>query len=308
MSANAGPGRGVIHDLGYRGFQGQRLGTGPILRELYTSSLAHAFGIGRAGKSKVMPWLIAVLMWIPAIVLAGLIIQLDRMSLTDQADLFGPLSNYFGLPYWTQLLLTVFVATQAPVLFARDLRYRTIVLYFARPLSRTLFVLTRLAALATAIFLVVAAPMTAWYGVALSSKMDRAEHTRHYFAALLGVLVLALVLAAIAGMVCTLTTRSGLAVAAVIIVLMLSSGIVTTALGIAYDQGSAGWGQVAASLNPFTAVAELIAGLFNQPLPIETLPRPDGAGPVAAAVLVCAAWVAVPTLLLVARVRKAASL
>ena len=120
--------------------------------------------------------------------------------------------------------------------------------------------------------------------------------------------MLALVLAAIAGMVCTLTTRSGLAVAAVIIVLMLSSGIVTTALGIAYDQGSAGWGQVAASLNPFTAVAELIAGLFNQPLPIETLPRPDGAGPVAAAVLVCAAWVVVPTLLLVARVRKAASL
>nr|WP_257909851.1 hypothetical protein [Janibacter limosus] len=52
-------------------------------------------------------------------------------------------STYFAYPYWTQLLITIFVATRAPVLFARDLRYRTIVLYFARPVSRTRFVLTR---------------------------------------------------------------------------------------------------------------------------------------------------------------------
>ncbi|GAB3581986.1 ABC transporter permease [Calidifontibacter terrae] len=299
--------RGVIHDLGYRGFQGKRVSNRAILTELYRSSLAHAFGIGRAGKSKIMPWLVALIIAIPAIVLAGLIVQLDKMSLTDQADLFGPLSNYFGFPFWTQLLITVFVATQAPVLFARDLRYRSVVLYFARPVSRTMFVLTRLAALTTAIFLIIAVPMTLWFGVALSSKMDKSEHTRHYFAGLLGAVVLALVLAAIAALVCTLTTRSGLAVAAVIIVLMVTSGIVTTALGITYNSGHSGWGQVAASLNPFTAVAEMVVGLVHQDPPIETLPRPDGIRAVAA-ILVCVVWVVLPVIALIARMRKAASL
>lgn len=306
MSSNSF-GNGVIHDLGYRGFGGKRVSNAAILRELYRSSLAHAFGIGRSGKSKVMPWLVALIIAIPAIVLAGLIVQLDQMSLTDQADLFGPLSNYFGFPFWTQLLITVFVATQAPVLFARDLRYRTIVLYFARPVSRTMFVLTRLAALATAIFLIIAVPMTLWYAVALSSKLDKAEHTRHYFAGLLGVVVLALALAAIAALVCTLTTRSGLAVAAVIIVLMVTSGIVTTALGITYNAGHPGWGQVVASINPFTAVAEMVVGVVDQPAPVEILPKPTG-WKTAAAIVVCAGWIVLPTLALIARMRKVASL
>ncbi|GAA3686897.1 ABC-2 type transport system permease protein [Yimella lutea] len=299
--------QGVIHDLGYRGFQGRRLGTGAILRELFTVSLGHAFGVGRSGKSKVMPWLIAGLMLIPAVVLAGIIVQLGRMSLTDQAELFAPLSNYFGFPYWTQLLITVFVATQAPVLFARDLRYRTIVLYFARPVSRTMFVLTRLAALATAIFLVVAVPMTIWYGVAMTSELDRGVHTRNYLSALFGALLLALILAAIAGLVCTLTTRSGLAVAAVIIVLMVTSGIVTSALSITYQSEHPARGQIPASFNPFTAVAELVAGLFDQPTPNPTIPRPTGVG-VPAAAAVCVVWVVAPTLLLIQRMRKAASL
>lgn len=299
--------RGVIHDLGYRGFDGRRLGTGPIVLELLRTSLAHAFGIGRSGKSKVMPWLIAALLLIPAIVLAGIIVQLGQMSMTDQADLFAPLSNYFGFPYWTQLLITVFVAAQAPVLFARDLRYRTVVLYFARPVSRVLFVLTRLAALATAIFLVVAAPMTIWYGVALTSDLDHGTHTRNYLAAIFGVAVLSLILSAIAGLVCTLTTRSGLAVTAVIIVLMVSSGIVQTALGITYQSSNPSRGQIAASFNPFTAVAELVAGLFEVSTPNPTIPRPTGAG-VAAAIAVCAVWVVAPTWLLIERVRRAASL
>ncbi|KNX38416.1 hypothetical protein [Luteipulveratus halotolerans] len=304
----SGQPRGVIHDLGYRGFTGRRRTTGQVAGSLYATSLRHAFGLGRTGKSKVLPWLITLIMLVPALVLAGIIIQLNKMSLQDQADLFGPLSTYFGYPYWTQLLLTIFVAGQAPVLFARDLRYRTIVLYFARPLSRTVLVLVRLAALTTAVFAIIAVPLTIWYAVAMSSDMPRGQHTKAYLAAMVGSLVLALLLSALSAMVSSLTTRAGLSATGVIVVMMLLSGVTTAMMGAAYDQGSRTGGWIAAAFNPFSCVAGLVSGLFDQRTPIDVLPQPDSAGWTAFFALASLAWIVIPTLILLARTRKAASL
>ncbi|UIJ36146.1 ABC transporter permease subunit [Allobranchiibius sp. GilTou73] len=301
-------GRGVIHDIGYRSFEGRRRGTGAIAASLYVTSLRNCFGLGRSGKSKIVPWLMAALILLPAVVLAGLILQLKKMALSDQADLFAPLSNYFGLPYWTQLLVTIFAAAQAPVLFSRDLRYRTIVLYFARPLSRSLYVLMRLAALATALFAVIVVPITIWYAVALTSDLDHAEHTRHYFSALFGITVLALVLAAVSGLIAALATRAGLAVAAGIAVLLVSSGVVTAVLGASAESDSRTTAQIAAAFNPFTAVASLTSVICRQPTPSDTIVRPHGFGWGAFFVVVSLLWIAVPTLLLMWRTRKAASL
>lgn len=296
---------GVIHDIGYRSFTGRRGGTGAIARELYLTSLRHCFSIGRSGKSKIIPWLMAAFILIPALVLAGLILQLNKLNLGDQGNLIAPLSNYFGLPYWTQLLITIFVSTQAPVLFSRDLRYRTIVLYFARPLSRSLYVLMRLAALVTAVF---AVPLTLWYATALTSNLDTSEHTRHYVAAIFGVAVLALILSCVGGLIAALATRAGLAVAGGIAFLTISSGIITTVLGVAYDSGNTTLAQIAAALSPFTAVGSLVSVIAHQPTPNEQIVRPVGVGWGSFFVIACILWVLVPTLLLMLRTRKAASL
>ena len=208
--------QGVIHDLGYRRFRGRRLGTGAITLELYRDSVAQAFGIGRSGRAKVMPWLVIVLMTIPAVVLGAISIQAGQGLPQGGAGTVAAPSTYFGFPYWTQLPITILVATQAPVLFARDLRYRSVVLYFARPVSRTRFVLTRLAALTTAIFLVIAGPMLLWFACAVSTTPDAGLHARRFGAAMVGVAVLALALAALGAFVSTVATRSGLAVAAII--------------------------------------------------------------------------------------------
>ncbi|RNI21584.1 ABC transporter permease [Flexivirga caeni] len=300
-------GRGVIHDIGFRPFTGKRQGTGAIAWSLYLTSLRHCFGLGRSGKSKVMPWLIAAVLLVPALVLAGLLLQLNKMSLSSQADLFGPLANYFGFPYWTQLLITVFAAAQAPVLFARDLRYRTIVLYFARPLSRTAYVLMRLAALTTALFAVIAIPLTIWYAAALSTKVDHSEHTKNYLAAIVGVAILAIVLATFSGMVSAITTRSGLAVTAVIVALMLTSGVVTSVQGAAYDSHHRGLGLTAALFNPFTVVAEFVSGAFHQPTPSASMPHPGTGWTIGYAVAI-ACWAFGSAYLLIRRTRKAASL
>ncbi|HWC21616.1 MAG TPA: hypothetical protein VG502_04870 [Flexivirga sp.] len=299
--------RGVIHDIGYRPFTGRRQSTGAVACSLYLTSLRHCFGLGRSGRSKVMPWLMAFLLLIPALVLAGLLLQLNKMSLSSQANLFAPLANYFGFPYWTQLLITIFAAAQAPVLFARDLRYRTIVLYFARPLSRSLYILMRLAALTTALFAVVVIPLTIWYGAALSADVDRGEHTRNYLAAVLGVAILALLLATFSAMVSAVTTRSGLAVTAVIVGLMLSSGVVKAVQSAAYAGDHRTMSFVGSLFNPFTVVAELISGLFDQPTPDSTVLHP-GAGWTIGFVVAAICWTLGAAAVLLHRTRKAASL
>ncbi len=300
--------RGFIHDIGYRSFTGRRGGPGAIARELYFTSLQHCFGIGRSGKSKVIPWLMAGFIFIPALVIAGLILQLNKLNLADQGGLIAPLSNYFGLPYWTQLLVTIFVSTQAPVLFSRDLRYRTIVLYFARPLSRTLYVLMRLAALVTAVFAVIAVPLTLWFAAALTSDLNKSEHTSHYFAAIFGVAVLALILSCVGGLIAALATRAGLAVAGGIAFLTISSGIVTAVLGVAAETGNTTVAQVTAAFSPFTAVGSMVSVIAHQPTPNEQIVRPEGVGWGGFFVLACLLWALVPTLLLMWRTRKAASL
>nr|WP_257909852.1 hypothetical protein [Janibacter limosus] len=72
------PPRGVIHDPGYRGFDGRRLGDGAITLELYRNSVARAFGIGRSGKAKIMPWLVILLMAVPAVVPGAISIRAGR--------------------------------------------------------------------------------------------------------------------------------------------------------------------------------------------------------------------------------------
>lgn len=298
------PPRGVIHDLGYRGFDGRRLGDGAITLELYRNSVAQAFGIGRSGKAKIMPWLVILLMAVPAVVLGAISIQAGQAP--PEAEMSAP-STYFAYPYWTQLLITIFVATQAPVLFARDLRYRTIVLYFARPVSRTRFVLTRLAALTTAIFVVIVGPMLVWFACALSTGVESGLHAQRFGAAVVGVAVLSLVLAALAGLVSTLATKSGLALAAIIVVLMVPSAMITMALAITTQLDNDGVGQLIASAHPFTAVALLVSGIFGDPPVNSTIPQPHG-WLIGFAVAVCVAWVVLPVLALVARIRSVASL
>ena len=65
--AAAGNG-GVIHDLGYRRYEGQRLGRAGIIRALYWHSLRSAFGIGRGAKAKIVPLFTFIVMCLPAIV------------------------------------------------------------------------------------------------------------------------------------------------------------------------------------------------------------------------------------------------
>src|SRR5260370_42484351 len=59
---------GVIHDLGYRRYDGKRLRRAQIARALCWHSLRSAFGIGRGVKAKIVPVITFGIMFLPAII------------------------------------------------------------------------------------------------------------------------------------------------------------------------------------------------------------------------------------------------
>lgn len=121
-------GGGVIHDIGYRQYGGQRRGRPQIVRALAIDGLRTSFGLGRGVKAKIFPALLFALMCLPAVV------SIAAMALNPGN---GRLIGYDTYqPTLRPLVLLVFVALQAPNLVSGDLRYHTLPLYFARPISR----------------------------------------------------------------------------------------------------------------------------------------------------------------------------
>jgi ABC-2 type transport system permease protein len=148
----AGSATGSIYDLGYRRYDGPRLGRRHAVRALFGHGLRAAFGLGRSGRAKVAPLVLGGLIALPAVVsvafgaLAG-----------GAAARVNPISLE-GYLEFAQTLLVFFVAAQAPELLVRDQRHRVLTLYFSRALERADYVLAKYLALLAAVGIVFALP------------------------------------------------------------------------------------------------------------------------------------------------------
>lgn len=237
--------KGVIHDLGYRHYEGERLGRAHITRALYVDSARGAFGLGRSAKSKVMPMLVLAAISLPAVIVAVV------ASVTHLDSLPGGYTSYVVK---TQALVMVFVAGQAPASVSRDLRFRVMSLYFSRPLQRVDYVAAKFAALATAVFLLIALPLTILFVGALLAKLPLSEQLPDYSRSLGGAALTALALAGIGLVIAAVTPRRGLGVAAIITVLAVLAGVQGIVSGIADEQGNDTVAGYAGLLSPFTLV------------------------------------------------------
>jgi ABC-2 type transport system permease protein len=224
---------GVIHDIGYRHYDGPRLGRAAITRALMLSSLRHAYGLGRSGRSKVMPILLLAVMVVPAAIMVGI---------ENAMKLSKPLIVPVDYAFLLQPVVALYLASQAPQLFSRDLRYRSIVLYLARPPRRSDYALAKLTALAGALMVLIGLPLVILYAGALLAGYDFTDMTRQFLDGLAGALLLAVLLAAIGGLIAAATPRRGFAVAAIIAALIVSFAAAVTVSSIAdsrHDMSSA---------------------------------------------------------------------
>jgi ABC-2 type transport system permease protein len=146
---------GVIHNIGYRRYEAQRLGRAQIVRALTWHSLRSAFGIGRGAKAKVFPVLVFALLCLPAAVNAV------KMA-TSPAG--GPIVTYDDyVPSLRTVAMLIFVAVAAPNLVSSDLRNHTLPLYFARPIHRIDYPAAKLAAFFLACLAMVEIPLLLLY-------------------------------------------------------------------------------------------------------------------------------------------------
>jgi len=249
---------GVIHDIGYRPYTGERLGEGAVAWSLFRTGVRNCFGLGRSARSKVLPMSLLGAMLLPAVVLVAVLVQAGEvLGLTGQ---IVPYSRYALI---TQVVISVFVAAQAPALISRDLRFRTITLYLARPLRRSTYVLVRLASLLVAVFALVAAPLLVLYVGGLLAELPPARETELFLAALVGALLLAAVLSGLAALIAAVTTRRGLAVAGITVVLVVSYTVVTAVQGLGTEEGMPRLAEFAGLFSPYTLVDGVQVWLFD---------------------------------------------
>ena len=263
----------VIHDIGYRPYAGPRLGEGAVAWAFFVTGLRNCYGLGRSGRSKILPMGLLGLMLLPALILVGVLVQARTLLGLDEH-----IVAYSVYPITTQLLISVFVASQAPALISRDLRFRTITLYLARPARRTTYVLVRLASLTAATVVLISAPLLLLYVGGLLADLPLGRETGRVLGALVGALLLAACLSCLAALVSALTVRRGLAVAAVIVVLLVSYTVVSTIQGISLESGHRTVGEVAGLFAPYTLVDGVQVFLFDSPAATPTPPTSDALG------------------------------
>jgi ABC-2 type transport system permease protein len=168
-TGTTGSALGSIYDLGYRRYEGVRLGRRHALAALFRESLRATFGIGRSGRSKLAPFGLAILALLPALVAVGVAGLANQLPLGDRPQELSPVryATYYSLI--AQLLFT-FAAAQAPELLGRDLRHGVLSLLFSRALRRSDYVAAKVGALVVALLAVQLVPQVVIFlGRALAS-------------------------------------------------------------------------------------------------------------------------------------------
>jgi ABC-2 type transport system permease protein len=303
-SALPGASTGVIHDIGYRRYAGERLGRAQIVLALCWHSLRSAFGIGRGIKAKLVPMLTFGIMCLPAVFDAVIVARGPLHTRAVSYDTYVPALRI--------LVMIVFLATQAPELVSRDLRNRVLPLYFSRPLRRLDYPVAKLGALVLACLAMLEIPLIVLYLGTIAQEHGGSaiwSETRALIPGLLVGLMWSVLLAPIALAISSLTARRAIATGGVAIFFLLTWTLARLLVTVAAVPGRfAGGGatstpaaaQLYALISPFTVLDGVRQWLGGTSPGI--ISDPGGYGPVFGAALL--GFLGLSLVLLAGRYRK----
>ena len=254
----AGSATGSIYDLGYRRYDGPRLGRRHAVEALFVYSLRAVFGLGRNGRAKIAPLVLGGLIALPAVFSVGI-----GALAGGAAEEFNPITQEGYLPF-VQTLLVFFVAAQAPELLVRDQRHRVLTLYFSRALERIDYVFAKYLALLTAVALVFALPQV----ILLLGLLFATPSLSDGLASVVPVLwpvvgrtiVVSALLAGVGLVASAFTMRRAFAAGAIIAVFLVLSGVVTVLVNRAGLDGPLA---LVALADPFALMDAVSALLFG---------------------------------------------
>jgi ABC-2 type transport system permease protein len=256
---------GNIYDLGYRSYEGPRLGRAHAIRSLVVHSFRTTFGLGRSGRAKAAPIFFGAIALLPAVIIVGGLTVAARFGFErqlDETDLIG-FDNYFSA---ITAIVVLFCAAQAPELFGRDQRHGVLALYFARALRRSDYAFGRLLGFMLAVLLLLLLPMTLLFLGRVLLPADIAAAFSANLPNLPPVLAQGIVIAALYGglsmAVSAYSPRRAYATAGIMALLILPA--VVTGILISIGSSVVGTGLVLAS--PNTILDGTNALFFDHPL------------------------------------------
>jgi ABC-2 type transport system permease protein len=247
----AQPAAGVIHDIGYRRYEGPRLGRAYAVRSLYAHAIRAAFGIGRGAKAKIFPWLVI------GIVSAVALVAVAVRSISGQV-----LISYVDFTANLSFPIMLFLAVVAPELVSRDLRDKVLPLYFSRPFRRSDYALVKLAALVSSVVLLLGAPQVFMFVGGAFGRDDGLSGTWDELGDLMPGLasaaIYAVVLSSLALLVASSTGRRAFAAGGVVTVFLVTAPVA----GIFAAIGNESTRQLALIINPMTLLVGVVQWLF----------------------------------------------
>ncbi len=129
---------GEIYDLGYKHYDGPRLGRSSAVRSLVIFSIKRGLGIKKKWTAKIIPILLYIAAFVPAIIVAGILAFVG-----DQVDF-----DYDDLCRFIEFTLLIYAAALAPEMLCDDRRENVLSLYFSRALTRLDYLLAKVIAMA----------------------------------------------------------------------------------------------------------------------------------------------------------------
>ncbi len=138
---------GVVFDLGYQPYDGERLGRKGATRAVYRDGLRRVVGLRRRARRKVLPALLATVALAPAVFFVAFSFLTGDLIESDE-NFFGA-AEYFSFNATVTLL---FVALAASELLLPDRTSGTLAVYASRPLRVVDYLAARAGALATLVF------------------------------------------------------------------------------------------------------------------------------------------------------------
>ena len=245
---------GTIYDLGYRHYEGPRLGRRGAIGAIIGAGLRAVFGLGRSGRSKILPWGTLVLGLMPAVVAVAI-----RVLVGDIVDLYSYANYLWGIG----ALLPIFLAAQAPELVVNDMRHRVLPLYFSRPIGRFDYVIAKLIALSIALLGLTLLPVLVLFAGRVLAAEDLVAALGDEIGALPGIIgsgvLHAVVLASLGLAICSLAARRAYAAGAVLGVFLIG-GVVS---GTFQGQANLGLEWVAPFVNPLAILDGAREWLFG---------------------------------------------
>lgn len=274
---------GTIYDIGYRRYDGPRLGRRGAISAIVGAGLRAVFGLGRSGRSKILPWGSVILALLPAVV--AIAIRVLAGNIIELYDYQNYLWEIGGL-------LPIFLAAQAPELAVNDMRQRVLPLYFSRPISRLDYVVAKLGALTIGLLALTLLPVLLLFlGRVLAAEdvVGALGDELGFLPAILGNgLLYAVVLASIGLAICSLSARRAYAAAAILAIFLVGSVMSTTLTEL---------GGGLQDLAPFAYPLSILDGtrewLFGESVagsPVASASVALPSYPIAAAVLLAVSW------------------